>query len=125
DVTLNPDTAHPYLILSDDGKQVSHGDIKPEKRFDVGLCVLAKEGFGSGRFYYEVQVKGKTEWILGVAKESINRTGTITLTPEDGYWTVIVKNENHYIVFDNPVVMFSQRVKPEKVGVFVDYEEGL
>ncbi|KAI2649398.1 E3 ubiquitin-protein ligase TRIM39 [Labeo rohita] len=125
DVTLDPDTAHPYLILSDDGKQVRHGDIEPDKSFDVGLCVLAKEGFSSGRFYYEVQVKGKTEWILGVAKESINRTGETTLTPEDGFWTVIVKNENHYIVFDNPVVMFPQRGKPKAVGVFVDYEEGL
>ncbi|KAL0157542.1 hypothetical protein M9458_045618, partial [Cirrhinus mrigala] len=130
DLTLDPDTANPCLILSDDEKQVSHGDIEqdvPEnpKRFDVGLCVLAKEGFSSGRFYYEVQVKGKSQWSVGVARESTNRKGEITLTPEDGFWTVIVKNENQYIVFDNPVVMFSLRVKPEIVGVFVDYEEGL
>ncbi len=130
DVTLDPVTANSYLILSDDGKHVSHGDIEqdaPEnpKRFDVGLCVLAKQGFSSGRFYYEVQVKGKTEWTVGVARESINRKGEITLTPEDGFWVVIVKNENQYIVFDNPVVMFPQRGKPEIVGVFVDYEEGL
>ncbi|KAK7129425.1 hypothetical protein R3I94_017590 [Phoxinus phoxinus] len=74
DVTLDPDTANPHLILSDDGKQVSHGDIEqdvPEnpKRFDQGLRVLAKQGFSSGRFYYEVQVKGKTEWSLGRARE--------------------------------------------------------
>ncbi|XP_058620027.1 nuclear factor 7, brain-like isoform X2 [Onychostoma macrolepis] len=130
DVTLDPVTANSYLILSDDGKHVSHGDIEQDalenpKRFDVSLCVLAKEGFSSGRFYYEVQVKGKTQWNLGVARESINRKREITLTPEDGFWVVIVKNENHYIVFDNPVVMFSLRVKPEIVGVFVDYEEGL
>ncbi|XP_067228362.1 E3 ubiquitin-protein ligase TRIM39-like [Chanodichthys erythropterus] len=129
-VTLDPDTVNPYLILSDDGKQVSHGDIKqnvPEnpKRLDQVICVLSKQGFSSGRFYYEVQVKGKTEWELGVARESINRKGSITLTPEDGYWTVILENENQYIACDNPVVSLSLRVKPEKVGVFVDYEEGL
>ncbi|XP_077074117.1 E3 ubiquitin-protein ligase TRIM39-like [Siphateles boraxobius] len=130
DVTLDPDTAHPRLILSDDGKQVSHGDVKqgvPEnpKRFDESYCVLAKEGFSSGRFYYEVQVKGKTEWDLGVIKEYINRKGDISLSPEDGVWTVILRNKNQYDACENPSVSLSLKVRPEKVGVFVDYEEGL
>ncbi|XP_067227248.1 E3 ubiquitin-protein ligase TRIM39-like [Chanodichthys erythropterus] len=130
DVTLDPDTAHPRLILSDDGKQVSDGDIKknfPEnpKRFDVCVNILAKQGFSSGRFYYEVQVKGKTDWTLGVARESINRKGKIILTPKNGYWTVFLRNENQYSACDNPPVSLSLKVKPEKVGVFVDYEEGL
>ncbi|XP_048009853.1 E3 ubiquitin-protein ligase TRIM39-like [Megalobrama amblycephala] len=130
DVTLDPDTAYPYLILSDDGKQVSHGNIKQNvpktpKRFDKGPCVLAKQGFSSGRFYYEVQVKGKTRWGFGVIKESINRKGEIIMTPGNGYWTVILRNENQYKAADDPSVSLSLRVKPEKVGVFVDYEEGL
>ena len=83
DVTLDPDTAHPKLILSDDGKQVKHGDVKKNlpdnpERFDTCANVLAKQSFSSGRFYYEVQVKGKTNWDLGVARESINRKGQIT-----------------------------------------------
>ncbi|XP_050961364.1 E3 ubiquitin-protein ligase TRIM39-like [Labeo rohita] len=130
DVTLDPDTANPYLILSDDGKQVSNGDIKqdvPENpnRFDSCSCVLAKQGFISGRFYYEVQVKGKTEWDLGVARESINRSGEGDLSPEDGYWSVILRNENEYDACESSLVSLSLKVKPEIVGVFVDYEEGL
>ncbi|XP_048023642.1 zinc-binding protein A33-like [Megalobrama amblycephala] len=130
DVNLDPDTVNPYLILSDDGKQVSHGHIernvpKNPKRFDYTVCVLAKQGFSSGRFYYEVQVKGKTGWSLGVARESINRKGEIILTPDNGYWTVWLRNENQYSARDDPSVSLSLRVKPEKVGVFVDYEEGL
>ncbi|CAM4674885.1 unnamed protein product [Leuciscus chuanchicus] len=130
DVTLDPDTANPHLILSDDGKQVSRGDVKrdvPEnpKRFNVGFRVLAKQGFSSGRFYYEVQVKGKTQWDLGVIRESINRKGRITLRPEEGLWVLGLTDENQYAVLDNPSVMFPLRVRPEKVGVFVDYEEGL
>ncbi|XP_043086064.1 E3 ubiquitin-protein ligase TRIM39-like [Puntigrus tetrazona] len=130
DVTLDPETAHPSLILSDDGKQVSHGNIKqdvPEnpKRFDICSCVLAKQGFSSGRFYFEVQVKGKTAWSLGVSREYINRKGKILLTPEDGYWTLILRNENQYKASDNPSLSLSLKVKPEVVGVFVDYEEGL
>ncbi|XP_067228060.1 E3 ubiquitin-protein ligase TRIM39-like isoform X2 [Chanodichthys erythropterus] len=130
DVTLDPDTAYPRLILSDDGKQVSDGGIHldvPEnpKRFDAWFCVLVKQGFSSGRFYYEVQVKGKTGWTLGVARESINRKKHTWLSPENGYWAVTHWNENQYSARGNPLVSLSQRVKPEKVGVFVDYEEGL
>ncbi|KAI3352662.1 hypothetical protein L3Q82_020134 [Scortum barcoo] len=130
DVTLDPDTAHPELILSDDGKQVSHGGVwkklpdNPE-RFSVCFCVLGKESFSSGRFYYEVQVKGKTEWDLGVATESIDRKGLITLSPEEGFWTIWLTNGNEYEALNDPSVRLSLKSRPQKVGVFVDYEEGL
>ncbi|XP_048059725.1 E3 ubiquitin-protein ligase TRIM39-like [Megalobrama amblycephala] len=130
DVTLDPDTAHPKLILSDDGKQVRHGDIsqklpdKPE-RFDTDAYVLGKEGFSSGRFYFEVQVKGKTEWSLGVVRESSNRKGWITASPSNGCWTVRLKNWNDYWACVGPPVPLPLSVKPQRVGVFVDYEEGL
>ncbi|XP_045899030.1 pyrin-like, partial [Micropterus dolomieu] len=130
DVTLDPDTAHPNLILSDDVKQVKHGDIKKNlpdnpERFDYCVNVLSKQSFSSGRFYYEVQVKGKTKWDLGVARESINRKGVLTVRPQKGYWTICLRNENEYEALADPSVRLSLKSQPEKVGVFVDYEEGL
>uniref|UniRef100_UPI0037E71B0D nuclear factor 7, brain-like n=1 Tax=Semicossyphus pulcher TaxID=241346 RepID=UPI0037E71B0D len=130
DVTLDPDSAHPKLILSDDGKQVHHGDVKKKlpdnpERFSKCVCVLAKQSFSSGRFYFEVQVKGKTEWTLGVARESIDRKGDITMSPEDGFWSTCLRNRNEYIARADPPVSLSLKSPPEKVGVFVDYEEGL
>uniref|UniRef100_A0A673MHE0 E3 ubiquitin-protein ligase TRIM39-like n=1 Tax=Sinocyclocheilus rhinocerous TaxID=307959 RepID=A0A673MHE0_9TELE len=130
DVTLDPDTAHPKLILSNDGKQVRHGDIKHElpdypERFNYSASVLGKEGFLSGRFYFEVQLKGKSQWDLGVARESINRKGKIRVSPQDGFWAVALRNGNEYWACADPCVYLSLRVKPQKVGVFVDYEEGL
>ncbi|XP_030282097.1 E3 ubiquitin-protein ligase TRIM21-like [Sparus aurata] len=128
DVTLDPDTAHPKLILSDDGKQVKHVDVKkilPNNPFETCTCVFAKQSFSSGRFYYEVQVKEKTEWDLGVARESINRKGKITLSPQNGYWTICLRNENEHKACARPAVNLSLKCRPEKVGVFVDYEEGL
>ncbi|XP_042583126.1 E3 ubiquitin-protein ligase TRIM39-like isoform X3 [Cyprinus carpio] len=130
DVTLDPDTAHPNLILSNDGKQVIHGDIKQklpnnQERFDHCTCVLGKDGFSSGRFYFEVQVNKKAKWDLGVARESINRKGNVTVSPQDGFWVLGLWNENEYWVFTDSYVLLSLRVKPQKVGVFVDYEEGL
>lgn len=60
EVTLNPVTAYPFLILSEDRKQVKRGEKlqfyrNSTQRFDVWSCVLAKEGFTSGRHYWEVR----------------------------------------------------------------------
>ncbi|XP_031157034.1 E3 ubiquitin-protein ligase TRIM21-like isoform X3 [Sander lucioperca] len=135
DVTLDPDTAHPDLILSDDGKQVNLGDRlskllrknlpdNPE-RFSNSASVLGKQSFSSGRFYFEAQVKGKTKWDLGVVRESINRKGSINLGPQNGYWTIWLRNRNEYKALADPPVLLSLKSPPQKVGVFVDYEEGL
>ncbi|XP_074485937.1 E3 ubiquitin-protein ligase TRIM21-like [Sebastes fasciatus] len=130
DLTLDPDTAHLYLILSDNGKQVNHGDVRKNlpdnpERFSDCVSVLGKQSFSSGRLYFEVQVKGKTNWTLGVARESINRKRVITLRPEDGYWTICLRNGNEYKAPAGPSVLLSLKSQPQKVGVFVDYEEGL
>uniref|UniRef100_A0A3B4WDN4 Pyrin-like n=1 Tax=Seriola lalandi dorsalis TaxID=1841481 RepID=A0A3B4WDN4_SERLL len=130
DVTLDPDTAYPSLILSDNGKQVHDSDVKKNlpdnpERFSYCVFVLGKQSFSSGRFYFDVQVKGKTEWTLGVARESINRKGDITLIPEDGNWAICLRNGNEYIAGNDPAVLLTLKSQPEKVGVFVDHEEGL
>ncbi|XP_056459130.1 E3 ubiquitin-protein ligase TRIM39-like [Gadus chalcogrammus] len=131
DVTLDPDTANPQLILSEDGKQVHYGGVLkalPDnpKRFDYywSTCVLTRQSFSSGRFYFEVQVKDKTAWRLGVARESINRKGWMEWTPETGCWNLLYYN--HELVFiDDPSVRLPLRAELQKVGVFVDYDEGL
>uniref|UniRef100_A0A668A766 Uncharacterized protein n=1 Tax=Myripristis murdjan TaxID=586833 RepID=A0A668A766_9TELE len=130
DVTLDPDTAYPALILSDDGKQVKHGDVKKNlpnnsERFSHCPCVLGKQSISSGRFYYEVRVKGKTDWDLGVASGLIERKGNIPLCPKNGYWTIWLRNQNEYDANADPPVRLSLKSQPQKVGVFVDYEEGL
>ncbi|XP_074485947.1 E3 ubiquitin-protein ligase TRIM21-like [Sebastes fasciatus] len=130
DVTVDPYTAYPELILSDDGKQVRLGKVKKNRpnnpeRFNDCVCVLGKQSFSSGRFYFEVKVKGKTEWDLGVARESINRKGDTPLSPEDGNWTIWLRNGYKYEALDDRSVLLSLKSRPQKVGVFVDYEEGL
>ncbi|XP_062329711.1 E3 ubiquitin-protein ligase TRIM39-like [Osmerus eperlanus] len=129
DVTLDPDTAHPDLILSADRRQVKLGETNPKihdkpGRFDYVVCVLGKEGFSSGRFYYEVEVKEKTRWILGVAKESINRKGPFKRSPAKGHWAVGLMGDTGYTAHAGPDLPLSLSQKPQKVGVFVDYEGG-
>ncbi|XP_067455860.1 E3 ubiquitin-protein ligase TRIM21-like [Thunnus thynnus] len=129
DVTLDPDTANPFLIVSEDGKQVTHGDRRrnlPNKpgRFDQVYNIFAREGFSSGKFYYETQVKDKTQWDLGVANQSINRKGDIRLSPENGYWTIWLRKGNELTANAGPAVKLRVKETPQKVGVFVDYEKG-
>ncbi|CAL8377193.1 unnamed protein product [Boreogadus saida] len=129
DVTLDPDTAHPRLILSGDGKQVHGGSVTKKlpdnpKRFTYYACVLTRQSFSSGRFYFEVQVKDKMIWCLGVARESIDRKSRTGCTPKTGYWTLHYDKDG--LSFrGNPAVCLPLRAELQKVGVFVDYDEGL
>ncbi|XP_074554360.1 E3 ubiquitin-protein ligase TRIM39-like [Halichoeres trimaculatus] len=131
DVTLDHETAHPKLILSSDGKQVYHGNFcqnvyDSPKRISSYFGVLGKQGFSTGRFYYEVQVEGKTDWVLGVAEESIHRKGIfLEFWPQNGFWTVSLKDGCEYkALVDFSPIHLDLKSKPQKVGVFVDYEEG-
>nr|XP_020512509.1 E3 ubiquitin-protein ligase TRIM21-like [Labrus bergylta] len=130
DITLDPDTANSKLILKNDGKQVNYCDAKHnlpdiQKRFSTCACVLGKQSFSSGKFYFEVQVKGKTKWELGIAREWVNRKGQITLSPRNGFWAIWLRNGSEYRAFAGPSVFLSLKSQPQKVGVFVDYEEGV
>ncbi|XP_028844245.1 E3 ubiquitin-protein ligase TRIM39 [Denticeps clupeoides] len=80
EVVLNPDSAHPKLIISPEGTSVTYTDTwqdVPENpaRFDTTLNAVSKHGFQEGRHYWVVQVKGKTYWELGLTYPSIPRKG--------------------------------------------------
>ncbi|XP_046707070.1 butyrophilin subfamily 1 member A1-like isoform X2 [Silurus meridionalis] len=129
DVTLDPDTAHPNLDLSEDKKQVKLGEKTLQlpntpKRFKYH-SVLGKQSFCSGKFYYEVDVGKKTEWTLGVVKESINRETWVKRNPGSGFWTIKLRNNTKYNANADPPVPLTLGEKVELVGVFVDYKEGL
>lgn len=92
DVILDPDTAHCSLVLSNNGRKVKQGGeggeegaVSPQ-RFDRCPCVLAKEGFTSGRHFWNVAVD--KEWTVGVTIVTARRQGPVTASPENGYWCV-------------------------------------
>ncbi|KAK2844024.1 hypothetical protein Q5P01_010683 [Channa striata] len=130
DVILEPHTANPWLVLSDDGKQVSCGEVRrslPDntQRFSLYASVLAKQSFSSGRCYFEVQVTGKTDWTLGMVNESVNRKGIIPISPVNGYWALGLRNGNEYLTLSSPVVTLSLDSRLCRVGVFLSYEDRL
>ncbi|XP_026183532.1 E3 ubiquitin-protein ligase TRIM39-like [Mastacembelus armatus] len=130
DVKLDPATAHKRLVVSDDGKEVKDGgedqgvDDTPE-RFDMFCSVLGLNRLTSGKFYWEVEVSNKTGWDLGVARGDANRKGKISLHPYNDYWVIVHYEDDKYTAVTKSPVRLYLKEKPEKVGVFVDYEEGL
>uniref|UniRef100_A0A3P9JM71 Si:dkey-46i9.6 n=1 Tax=Oryzias latipes TaxID=8090 RepID=A0A3P9JM71_ORYLA len=129
DVTLDPDTANPWLQLSQDRRQVRHlgawQDLPDHPdRFDTVVIVLGREGFTSGRHYWEVQVGDKDDWYIGVARSSVNRKGRISVSTTQGYWALALKKGQGYRVSTAPALQLSLESKPKRVGVYVDYEEG-
>uniref|UniRef100_A0A8C1R8Z3 Tripartite motif containing 35-31 n=2 Tax=Cyprinus carpio TaxID=7962 RepID=A0A8C1R8Z3_CYPCA len=79
-VILDPNTANPFLVLSDDLTSVRRSEIKqplPEnpERFDEYCCVFGSEGFNSGTHCWDVEVKESSDWSLGVTTASNLRKG--------------------------------------------------
>uniref|UniRef100_A0A8C5DFW3 B30.2/SPRY domain-containing protein n=1 Tax=Gouania willdenowi TaxID=441366 RepID=A0A8C5DFW3_GOUWI len=130
DVKLDPTTAHRHLKVSKDCKTVKYGrkNQKVEKspqRFDKFGSVLGDKGIKSGKSYLEVEVSNKTGWELGVARVDANRQGNLNLNPESGYWVVAHYDDKKFSALKAPPLRLLLSEKPEKVGMFVDYEEGL
>ncbi|MGH0180633.1 UNVERIFIED_CONTAM: hypothetical protein FKN15_004674 [Acipenser sinensis] len=130
DVTLDPDTAHGRLSLSAEGKRVRLGWTRPDlldsqKSFAYWSCVLGREGFTSGRHYWQVQVGGNTRWRLGVSRESAERKGWFSMTPQQGYWTVEWNGyRDEFTALTDPQTPLPLSLEPQKLGVYLDYKEG-
>ncbi|XP_041736397.1 E3 ubiquitin/ISG15 ligase TRIM25-like [Coregonus clupeaformis] len=129
DVTLNPVTAYPFLILSDDRKQVKRGEKlqfyrNSPQRFDVWSCVLAKEGFTSGRHYWEVNVGENKDWKVGVVRESAQRKGLFDMSPNSGYYALWWGGTHLRALTTPALTKVKALVRLRRVAVYLDCEEG-
>lgn len=130
-LTMDPITAHQRLILSDDCTIVAYGNLHPQplqdspRRFDVEVSVLGAEGFSGGVHYWEVMVSEKTQWMIGVANETVNRKGSIQIQPSRGFYCIVMHDGNQYSACTEPWTRLNVKSKLEKVGVYLDYPKGL
>ncbi|XP_059571116.1 zinc finger protein RFP-like [Alligator mississippiensis] len=127
-VTLDPDTANPWLVLSADRRRVICANTwqpvpdNPE-RFDVNQCVLGREGFTSGRHCWEVEV-GQGVWLMGVARESVRRKGGIRFSPEEGIWVVHCCWDQVWALTAPAPTPLSLRRAPRRMRVCLDCAGG-
>lgn len=127
DVELDPETAHPRLIVGASLKEVQVGGEVQDvymtpKRFDESLFVLGRRELASGRHSWEVHVDCEEDWAVGVAKKLVKRKGLVTISPEAGIWAV-GKRRGLYVVFeppDYPPLLSS--IEPRRIKVLLSYE---
>ncbi|XP_029944254.1 probable E3 ubiquitin-protein ligase TRIML1 [Salarias fasciatus] len=126
-VNFDPSTAGIHLAVTDYDTRLKRFSIARSptcpgsNRFQLSM-VFGKEGFTSGRHYWEVQVGLWSTWDVGVAKESVPRTQNV-ITKKNGFFT-IGKRGGEYKAYHSFYEVINLSPRPRKIGVYVDCEEG-
>src|SRR4029434_6722693 len=124
---LDPNTAHPHLILSEDLTSMRRGDERQQlpdnpERFDKQACVLGSEGFNSGTHCWDVEVGDSDIWCLGVITESSQRKGGSFSSGVSG----VVHITGAYTTCSpsHPETLLTMKQKRQRIRVQLDWERG-
>ncbi|XP_061433936.1 uncharacterized protein LOC133359527 [Lethenteron reissneri] len=131
--TLNPNTAHWNLQISADFKTVrtssrtQHYPDNPD-RFDHYRVVICSEKFSSGRYYWEVDVRGSDKFIIGVTYDAIPRKGddeAYKIGCNEVSWSLKKWCNDYTALHKETETKLSMRDAPKRVGVHLDWEAGV
>uniref|UniRef100_UPI0037E7796D E3 ubiquitin-protein ligase TRIM35-like n=1 Tax=Semicossyphus pulcher TaxID=241346 RepID=UPI0037E7796D len=127
-VTLDPNTAAPWLVLSDDLTSVCDSDEKQKlpdnpERFDPDTGILGRESFTSGKCGWDVSVGDNTAWVVGVAKESVVRKEKVSSVLKHGYLCVYFYHKM-YFAGTSPLTRLTLKRNPQKIRVLLNCDKG-
>uniref|UniRef100_A0A3Q1HSY3 B30.2/SPRY domain-containing protein n=1 Tax=Anabas testudineus TaxID=64144 RepID=A0A3Q1HSY3_ANATE len=125
-VILDPNTAHPFLYLSDNLTGVRQGKTKqqlpdnPERNMKY-VTVFGSEGFSSGKHSWEVEVGDHPHWNVGLVKESVDRKGKCPGSPEYGFWCLVHRSGKYT---DGCGKTLTVKKSLKRIRVQLDYDRG-
>lgn len=127
-MTLDELTAHPNLLLSENGTQVTWQEKCQDltdsiKRFDSLHAVLGQLTVSEGRIFWKVEVDDACSWDLGVCRGDVTRKGRVTVSPKNGFWAIRLYDGEYWAVTSPETQLFLSK-KPCVVGIFLDFEDG-
>lgn len=127
-VTLDPNTAAPWLVLSDDLTSVRDSEEKRKlpdnpERFDPDTAVLGRPGFTSGKHGWDVYVGDNTAWVVGVAYESVKRKEKVSSVLKNGYLSVYFYHKM-YFAGTSPLTRLNPKRNPQRIRVQLDFDKG-
>ncbi|XP_042360600.1 NACHT, LRR and PYD domains-containing protein 12-like isoform X2 [Plectropomus leopardus] len=129
-LTLDPNTAHRDLVLSDDNREVTRGrEEQPypdhPDRFDGWFQLLCREGL-TGRCYWEVEVTGRTH--IAVTYKGISRSGEAAdccLGWNKKSWSLEYTDDGYYAWHNRSLNdMYSHPTDHTRVAVYLDWPAG-
>ncbi|XP_052463415.1 NACHT, LRR and PYD domains-containing protein 12 isoform X4 [Carassius gibelio] len=133
DLTLDPNTAHTRLVLSDENKKIRHvKDLQPypdhPERFDDVLQVLSVESL-TGRCYWETEWSGYSA-VISVSYKGINRKGgerDCVFGSNDKSWSLECTDDSFSVLHNNVTVSGESFIRSfsKRVGVYVDVSAGV
>ncbi|KAM4598576.1 protein NLRC3-like isoform 2-T3 [Polymixia lowei] len=131
DLTLDPNTAHRKLSLSETNRKVTTVREKQSypahpERFDCWKQVLCREGL-TGRRYWEVERKGEVD--IGVTYGRIKRRGEgddCCLGRNNKSWSLHCSDNSYSAWYNNRETSITLRPSSgsDRVGVYLDWSAG-
>ncbi|XP_060933373.1 zinc-binding protein A33-like [Limanda limanda] len=127
-ITLDPNTAHSNLELSEELTcvQYSRRQLLPDnpERCTSRLCVLGAAGLTSGKHTWTVQVGQSKEWYIGVVRESVQRKSTVFLNPAEGFWVIGLCSGDGLWAQTQPPTKLVLKQRPDRITVLLDCDKG-
>ncbi|XP_057343148.1 tripartite motif-containing protein 72 isoform X2 [Manis pentadactyla] len=134
ELTFDPSSAHPSLVLSPSGRCVECCEQKAPPagedpcQFDKAVAVVAHQQLSEGEHYWEVEVGDKPRWALGVIAAQASRRGRLHAVPSQGLWLLGLRDgkilEAH-VEAKEPRALRTPDRRPSRIGIYLSFSDGV